>query len=119
MVRQGLEKMGSPNSKIYRIHLDLVAKLQRGEIVISQKGKVWLHNCTSPEVLTISVEGHTLRLHESHKYSLIWTKMPFSNKLLTGISRQNSALSPKRVVKSKIFTFFQKYFSGVFLTGDY
>jgi hypothetical protein len=88
MVREGMKKMGTPNGKIDRIDLDLVEKLEQGRIEVSPKGVAWYNNCIILEMPTISVQGHTLSLNESHRYALIWTKMPFSDQLLEGISRQ-------------------------------
>jgi hypothetical protein len=93
MVREGLQPMGTPtNGK--RIDLDLVEKLEIGQIQISPMGAAWLHETCiiAEEVPTISVQqqgqGHTLRLHDNDRYMNIWSKMPFSIQLLEGISRQ-------------------------------
>jgi hypothetical protein len=89
MVREGMQKMGTPKGKI-RIDLHLVDMLERWRIEVSQTGVAWFENCINPEEVptTISVhEGHTLRLYYSYKYEFIWKKMPFSVQLRKGISR--------------------------------
>jgi hypothetical protein len=91
MVREGKQKMGSPDFFIPQFEHSLITELLAGRIKVSPDGKASLNECIlKDKIMKITVNEHNvLHLHDPnvHDFLVAVSRIPHSIRLLEEISK--------------------------------